>query len=40
MKKILICAVILNFLSLLTNGQHPQDTLYLKNGYKAIGIFA
>ena len=37
MKKILICALILNFLSLLANAQQPQDTLYLKNGYKAVG---
>jgi hypothetical protein len=37
MKKILICVIILNLISFQANGQHPQDTLYLKNGYKAVG---
>ncbi len=37
MKRILISAIILIFISLLANGQQSQDTLYLKNGYKAVG---
>ena len=37
MKYILIGVIILIFISLQANGQQSQDTLYLKNGYKAIG---
>jgi hypothetical protein len=37
MKKILICAILLNFIALLADGQHSPDTLYLKNGYKTVG---
>jgi hypothetical protein len=37
MKDILISVIILIFISLQANGQQSQDTLYLKNGYKAIG---
>ena len=37
MKNILIGAVILIFISLQVNGQQSQDTLYLKNGYNAVG---
>ena len=37
MKIILISVIILIFISLQANGQQSQDTLYLKNGYKAIG---
>ncbi len=39
MKKILICAIIFISISLHANGQQSQDTLYLKNGYKAVGKF-
>jgi hypothetical protein len=37
MKNILMGAIILIFISLQANGQQSQDTLYLKNGYKAVG---
>jgi len=37
MKNILIRAIILIFISLQANGQQSQDTLFLKNGYKAVG---
>ena len=37
MKRILISAIILVFISLQANGQQSQDTLYLKNGYKTVG---
>jgi len=37
MKRILISTIILIFISLQANGQQPQDTLFLKNGYKAVG---
>jgi len=37
MKRLLICAIILVFISVQANGQQSQDTLYLKNGYKAVG---
>lgn len=37
MKNILIGVIVLIFISLQVNGQQSQDTLYLKNGYKAIG---
>ena len=37
MKKILICVIILNLISFQANGQQPQDTLFLKNGYIAVG---
>jgi len=37
MKRILITAIILVFISIQVNGQQPQDTLFLKNGYKAVG---
>ena len=37
MKNILIGVIILIFISLQANGQPSQDTLYLKNGYKAVG---
>lgn len=37
MKHILICAIILFFISLQANGQQSQDTLYLKDGSKAGG---
>ena len=37
MKKILIGVIILIFISLQANGQPLQDTLYLKNGHKAVG---
>jgi hypothetical protein len=36
-KNILTGAIILIFISLHANGQQAQDTLYLKNGYKAVG---
>jgi hypothetical protein len=37
MKKILICLIILNLIPFQADGQQPQDTLFLKNGYKAVG---
>jgi hypothetical protein len=37
MKKILTGTLLLIFISLQANGQQSQDTLYLKNGYKAVG---
>ena len=37
MKKFLTGAIILIFMSLQAYGQQSQDTLYLKNGYKAVG---
>ena len=37
MKHNLIGVIILIFISLQANGQQSQDTLFLKNGYKAIG---
>jgi|GEM_PF-908305 hypothetical protein len=37
MKNILICVISLIFISSQTNGQQSQDTLYLKNGNKAVG---
>ena len=37
MKYILTGVIILIFISLQVNGQQSQDTLYLKNGYKATG---
>ncbi len=37
MKRLLISAIILVFISVQANGQQSQDTLYLKNGYKAVG---
>ena len=37
MKKILICAIILILISFPAYPQQPQDTLFLKNGYKAVG---
>jgi hypothetical protein len=37
MKNILSGVIMLLFISLQANGQQSQDTLYLKNGYKAIG---
>jgi hypothetical protein len=37
MKRLLISAIILVFISVQANGQQTQDTLYLKNGYKAVG---
>jgi hypothetical protein len=39
MKNILTGFIILIFISLHANGQLPQDTLYLKNGYNAVGKF-
>jgi len=36
-KKNLMGAIILLLISLNVDGQQPQDTLYLKNGYKAVG---
>jgi hypothetical protein len=36
-KNILMSAIILLLISLNVDGQQPQDTLYLKNGYKAVG---
>jgi len=37
MKNIMISAIVLIFISLQANGQQAQDTLYLKNGDKAVG---
>ncbi len=37
MKRLLISAIILVFIAVQANGQQSQDTLYLKNGYKAVG---
>lgn len=37
MKRILISAIILVIISLQAYGQQLPDTLYLKNGYKAVG---
>ena len=39
MKNILTGFIVLIFISLHANGQLPQDTLYLKNGYSAVGKF-
>jgi len=39
MKNILTGFMVLIFISLHANGQLPQDTLYLKNGYNAVGKF-
>ena len=39
MKNILTGFIVLIFISLHANGQLPQDTLYLKNGYNAVGKF-
>ena len=39
MKNILKGAIILIFISLRASGQQAQDTLYLKNGYNAVGKF-
>ena len=39
MKNILTGAAILIFMSLQVHGQQLQDTLYLKNGYSAVGKF-
>ena len=39
MKNILTDFIVLIFISLHANGQLPQDTLYLKNGYNAVGKF-
>jgi hypothetical protein len=37
MKNIMMSAIVLIFISLQANGQQAQDTLYLKNGGKAVG---
>jgi len=39
MKNILTGFIVFMFISLHANGQLPQDTLYLKNGYNAVGKF-
>lgn len=37
MKKILISVIILSLVPFPAYGQQPQDTLFLKNGYQAVG---